>query len=274
MSSSRRSGLAAGASLALGLILVGCAPTAPTAATSSEKPKLQVVQVAAASDLKFALDDIVTEFTGDHPEVEVAVTYGSSGNFATQIRQGAPFELYLSADIRLAGELADENFGDPADVFEYAVGRLVVWAANDSPADASAGIGGLTSDAVRTVAIANPEHAPYGQAAEAAMKNAGVYEQLAGKLVRGENIAQAAEFALSGNADAGIIALSLALSPEMTAAGTYSEVPLDTFPTLHQGGLLLTGATDGARELMSFIQSERGQRVLAQYGFSPPPGEG
>lgn len=276
MSSNRTARLAAAAAMGLALTLTGCASAAPTPAATSETPVAEagVVQVAAASDLKYALDDVVAEFAEEHPDIEVAVTYGSSGNFATQIRQGAPFNVYLSADITLAEELAEEGFGDPADVFEYAVGRLVVWAAADSPADAEAGIEGLTADAVRTVAIANPEHAPYGRAAVAAMETAGVASQLEAKLVMGENIAQAAEFALSGNADAGIIALSLALSPGMKDAGSYSEVPLDSFPTLHQGGLLLADAPEGARELVAFIQSERGQQILADYGFYPPPGQG
>lgn len=275
MKSRRTARLAVAAGSALVLALAGCATAGPApAGTSGAAAGSEVVRVAAASDLKYALDDVIAEFTEAHPEVEVAVTYGSSGNFATQIRNGAPFAVYLSADIDLAQELADEGFGEPGDVFEYAVGRLVVWAADGSPADVSAGIEGLTADAVRTVAIANPEHAPYGRAAESAMDTAGVSGQLADKLVLGENIAQAAEFALSGNADAGIVALSLALAPDMRDAGTYSEVPLDSFPTLHQGGLLLAGAPDGAQELVAFIGSERGQQILADYGFYPPPGEG
>lgn len=274
MSSNRTTRLIATVGAAFLLGLTGCVAASPEQSGSAAAPGASgVVQVAAASDLKYALDDVIAQFAEDRPEVEVAVTYGSSGNFATQIRNGAPFGLYLSADIGLAEELADEGFGEQPDIFEYAVGRLVVWAADDSPADSSAGITGLTVDAVRTVAIANPEHAPYGQAAEAAMKTAGVYEQLQSKLVLGENIAQAAEFAVSGNADAGIVALSLALSPGMRDGGTYSEVPLDSFPTLHQGGLILTGAPDGAHELVAFIGSEQGQQILAGYGFYPPAGQ-
>lgn len=262
--------LKAGIGLGLVLAIAGCA--APAAETGPDSAEARV-QVAAAADLKYALDEVIEDFAQDHPEVEVAVTYGSSGNFATQIRNGAPFDIYLSADIELARDLADDGFGDPEAVFDYAVGRLVVWAPEASPAEVEAGIEGLVSADVRTVAIANPEHAPYGQAAEAAMETTGVTEELQSKLVLGENIAQAAEFVLSGNADAGIVALSLALSPPMTEAGTYSEVPLDSFPTLRQGGMLVGDASAESEEFVAFIGSEQGQQILSEYGFYPASGE-
>lgn len=262
--------LRAGIGLGLMLAIAGCA--APAAETGQDSAEARV-QVAAAADLKYALDEVIEEFAQDHPEVEVAVTYGSSGNFATQIRNGAPFDIYLSADIELARDLADDGFGDPEAVFDYAVGRLVVWAPEASPAEVETGIEGLVSADVRTVAIANPEHAPYGQAAEAAMETAGVAEELQSKLVLGENIAQAAEFVLSGNADAGIVALSLALSPPMTEAGTHSEVPLDSFPSLRQGGMLVGDASAESEELVAYIGSEQGQQILSEYGFYPASGE-
>ncbi|WP_146341651.1 molybdate ABC transporter substrate-binding protein [Nesterenkonia sp. NBAIMH1] len=265
------------AGIALGLILAvtGCGSAASETAGSTTDPDAagSTVNVAAAADLKYALDELIEEFAEDHPGVEVAVTYGSSGNFAAQIRNGAPFDVYLSADIDLAQDLAADGFGDPDSVFDYAVGRLVVWAPEDSPADVEAGIEGLVSEDVRTVAIANPEHAPYGEAAESAMETAGVAEELQTKLVLGENIAQAAEFVLSGNADVGIVALSLALSPPMTGAGSYAEVPLDSFPTLRQGGMLLDDATAEDEDFVDFIGSEQGQATLSDYGFYPPAGE-
>ncbi len=267
MTSSRSPRQIAGAGLGVVLMLTGCANTSPEA---EEGDPSSSVRVAAASDLQFALDDVIEEFTQDHPEVEVEVTYGSSGNFAAQIRNGAPFDVYLSADIELAQDLADDGFGDPESVFDYAVGRLVVWAPQDSPAEVEAGIEGLASEEVATVAIANPQHAPYGETAQAAMDTAGVTEELQDKLVLGENIAQAAEFVLSGNADAGIVALSLALSPPMTDAGSYTEVPLDSFPTLRQGGMLLDGATGEDEDFVEFLGADQGQAILADYGFYPP----
>lgn len=272
---SSRGQLSAGIGVGLMLTIAGCATpgSGSSGPEAAQDPADARVQVAAAADLKYALDDVIEEFAVDHPEVEVAVTYGSSGNFAAQIRNGAPFDVYLSADIELAQDLAEDGFGDPESVFDYAVGRLVVWAPEDSPVDVEAGIEGLVAEQVRTVAIANPKHAPYGEAAEAAMDTAGVTDQLQDKLVLGENIAQAAEFVLSGNADAGVVALSLALSPPMTGAGSYSEVPLDSFPTLRQGGLLLDDATVQDEDFVAFIGSEEGQAILADYGFYPPSGE-
>ncbi|MBB3036952.1 molybdate ABC transporter substrate-binding protein [Hoyosella altamirensis] len=234
----------------------------------------QTVAVAAAADLKFALDEIINAFEAEHDGWQISVSYGSSGNFVQQIRNGAPFDVYLSADITLAEALADSGFADPADVFGYATGRLVVWAADGSPADPTAGVSGLVRDDVKTVAIANPQHAPYGQAAEAAMRTAGVLEELKGKLVLGENIAQAAEFAQTGNADAGIIALALALSPGLSELGTFSEVPLDDFPRLNQGGVVLSRASESAHIFADFLTSPAGQEILSRYGFSPPDGEG
>ncbi|WP_166349718.1 molybdate ABC transporter substrate-binding protein [Phytoactinopolyspora limicola] len=248
---------------ALIVALAGCT-------SSAVSPDSTVVQVAAAADLKFALDDIIEVFETEHEGVQVSVSYGSSGNFVQQIRNGAPFDLYLSADASLVHDLADDGYAGSGDVFGYAVGRLVVWAAEGSPADPRAGIAGLTDSSVTTVAIANPQHAPYGQAAEAAIRTAGVHADLEDKLVMGENIAQAAEFAQTGNADAGIIALSLALSPGLRDQGTYSEVPVDDFPRLEQGGVVLDGAPDSAHELADFITSPAGQEILETYGFYPP----
>jgi len=254
--------------LSVALLLTGACSAAPPAPGGTG----QEIRVAAASDLKFALDEAVEVFEAEHDGVEVEVAFGSSGTFVQQIRNGAPFDLYLSADISLAEELAEEGRARPQDVFGYAVGRLVVWAAEGSTADPRRGVAGLAEDAVTTVAIAHPEHAPYGRAAEAAVRTAGVEEELEGKLVLGENIAQAAGFARSGNADAGIIALSLALSPGLRDEGTYSEVPLEDFPTLEQGGVVLEGAPQEARDLAAFLTSPGGREILAEHGFYPPAG--
>ncbi len=150
----------------------------------------------------------MTEFATVHPEIAVATTYGSSGTFYQQIQNGAPFDLYLSADLSYPRQLVEAGLADEADLFEYAVGRLVVWAPLDSPVDPTPGIPALLDPAARKVSIANPEHAPYGRAAVAALQTAGVYDAVAGRLVLGENVAQAAEFVQSGNAQVGIIALS------------------------------------------------------------------
>lgn len=254
---------------ALALVSACSADTSPVPGAAAQQ-----ITVAAASDLQFALDEAVEAFEAEHDGVEVQVSYGSSGNFVQQIRNGAPFDLYLSADITLAEQVVEGGRAHTDDVFGYAVGRLVVWAAEGSAARPEQGIAGLAEDRVATVAIANPEHAPYGRAAEDAIRTAGMWEDLEDKLVQGENIAQAAEFARTGNADAGIIALSLALSPGLSDKGTYSEVPLEDFPTLEQGGVVMEGAPQAARDLADFLTSPDGQEILADHGFYPPADEG
>lgn len=250
-----------------------CGGTATSSTGSSRAGEGPVtVTVAAASDLKFALDEIAELVTEQDPQLRLAVTYGSSGTFYQQLVNGAPFDLYLSADQSYPQALVDAGLADPDDLFQYAVGRLVVWAATSSPVDPDQGLATLASPQARTVAIANPEHAPYGVAAVAAMRTAGVYDVAADKLVLGENIAQAAEFTLSGNADVGVIALSLALSPQLSERGAYSEVPLDSFPRLDQGGVVLGSAdeAEAARAVRDILLGEQGRAILARYGFFEP----
>lgn len=203
----------------LALLMTGCAPSpeasqGTTSPSSAASPATATVRVAAAADLKFAMEQIKTDLAASHPDIELVTTYGSSGTFYQQLSDGAPFDLFLSADLGYPRKLAEAGLADPDDVFGYAVGRLVVWAANESPVDPTTGMASLSDPAALKIAIANPEHAPYGVAAVAAMKTAGVYDSASGRLVLGENVAQAAEFVLSGNAQVGVIALSLAVSPQ------------------------------------------------------------
>src|SRR5262249_45950342 len=152
--------------------------------------------------------------------------------------------------------------------FLYAVGHLVVWVPKDSAVDLEGkGTKALLDDRVRKIAIANPNHAPYGRAAEAALKKLGVYEKVKGKIVNGENVAQAAQFVEAGWADAGVIALSLALSPAMQNKGRYWEVPQDAFPRLEQGGVILSWAQDrkAAETLRDFLSGEKGKAVLKRF---------
>ena len=176
--------------------------------------------MAAAADLKFALDELVTEFQAKHPSTTVKVTYGSSGNFYAQLQNQAPFDLYFSADIAYPRKLAEAGLALDGDLFLYAVGRIVVWTPSQSPVKVEQlGIQSLFAPSVKKIAIANPQHAPYGVAAVAALKSLKVYEQAEPKLVYGENIAQTAQFVQSGAADIGIIALSLAIAPPMRERG-------------------------------------------------------
>lgn len=256
--------------LCLALIASGCGDGGSAAGEVRNR-----VRIAAASDLQAALKDIIADYAADHPDVEVTATYGSSGTFYSQLTNGAPFDLYLSADLSYANQLVDAGKADADDVFRYAVGRLVLWAPNDSPVDVTqglAGLAGLDGSDLRALSIANPEHAPYGVAAVDALKAAGVYDAVQDKLVLGESVAQAAEFTSSGNAEAGIIALSLALTPELQDRGTYLEIPLDSYDTIDQGGVVLGDAGDpeAARSFRDFLLSDQGIAVLKRYGFYLP----
>ena len=235
--------------------------------------KAREVSVAAAADLKFALEEIIAAFEKEQPRVKVTATYGSSGSFFAQLSNKAPFDMFLSADMEYPRKLIDQNYALKETEFRYAVGQIVVWTPNSSPLDVKKlGIETLLDPSVRKVAIANPKHAPYGRAAEAAMKKLGVYDRVKDRLVLGENISQAAQFVETGGADAGILALSLAMAPQMRDKGQYWVVPLDAYPTLEQGGVILSWAKDrqAADLLRSFMLSESGRAILKRYGFFLP----
>jgi len=230
------------------------------------------LSIAAAADLKFALDDLVTEFNGKYPATKVNVTYGSSGNFFAQIQSGAPFDIFFSADIAYPRKLAEKGLGAD-DVFLYAIGRIVIWVSKDSPvAVDKLGIKALLEPSVRKIAVANPEHAPYGRAAVAAMKALSVYDQVASRLVYGENIAQTAQFVQSGAADVGILALALAVAPQIRDAGRFWQVPLDAYPRMEQGGIILKSSRnlEAARAFREFVLGGHGREVLEHYGFYLP----
>jgi molybdate transport system substrate-binding protein len=229
------------------------------------------IKVAAASDLTFAFKPIVAQFekqTGNG----VKVTYGSSGNFYSQIRNGAPFDLFFSADVSFPQKLEAAGLTEPGSIYEYAKGEIVIWVPNASKLDLSKGLEVLLDPSIRKIAIANPMHAPYGAAAVAAMKQAGVYEQVKGKLVQGENISQAAQFVHSGNADVGIVALSLALSPAMKSDGRYVVIPPKDYPPLIQAAVILKSSREKelANQFMEFIKQTETKARMEQYGFSIP----
>jgi molybdate transport system substrate-binding protein len=229
------------------------------------------LRIAAAADLKFAMDELVERYKELAP-VKVSVTYGSSGNFFSQIQNGAPFDLFFSADIDYPKKLEAAGLAEPGTLYEYAVGRIVIWMSAKANVDlAKFGWNTLLHDEIQKIAIANPEHAPYGRAAVAALQNAGIYEQVRGKLVYGENISQAAQFVQSGNAQAGIVALSLAISPAMKA-GKRWEIPADAYPPIAQGTVILKSARDkeAARTFIAFVKSDVGRKILERYGFALP----
>ncbi|MGR3309992.1 MAG: molybdate ABC transporter substrate-binding protein [Candidatus Brocadiales bacterium] len=231
------------------------------------------ILVAAASDLQFAMNDIVKAFEASHKGIKVKISYGSSGNFFAQISNGAPFDVYFSADIKYPELLEKDGLIIPGTKMPYAVGRIVLWVPEDSTIDVEhLRINALTHPSVRKIAIANPRHAPYGRAAVAAIQNSGVYEKVKSQFVLGENISQAAQFVQSGAADIGIIALSIAISPSMQAAGRYWEIPFDSYPSIKQAYVTLKDKNnpEAARIFTDFFSSTEGRRILELYGFYLP----
>lgn len=227
------------------------------------------ITIAAAADLKFAMEEILVAFRQANPNDQIEVSYGSSGKFHTQIRQGAPFDLFFSADIAYPRMLAAEGFA-AAETRPYALGRIVLWSASR---DASRMVlADLASTSVRKVAIANPRHAPYGKRAEEALRAAGVWDKVASRLVMGENIAQTAQFVQSGNADVGIIALSLALNQELAARGGYALIPDTLHQPLEQGFIVTRRAAENplANKFADFMEHPEVRRILTRWGFTLP----
>jgi molybdate transport system substrate-binding protein len=229
--------------------------------------------IAAASDLNFAFKEIVAEYEKTSGN-QVKLTLGSSGNFYAQIQNGAPFDLYFSADIAYSRKLEEAGLTIPGSLYQYAVGQIVLWTGKGSQLDFSKGLEILSQSTIRRIAIANPRHAPYGRAAVAAMEQAQVYDRVKDKLVLGENVSQAAQFVESGAADVGIIALSLALAPPMQAAGHYWEIPADAYPLIEQGAVMLRSGKnqERAKAFLAFIQGAEGQTIMRRYGFIGPGG--
>ncbi|HJW71902.1 MAG TPA: molybdate ABC transporter substrate-binding protein [Geothrix sp.] len=226
--------------------------------------------IAAAADLQFALVEMKAAFAKAHPEIDVAITYGSSGNFYTQLTQGAPFDLFLSADSTYPQKLVAAGQADGSTAFLYSRGRLALWVRQDSPIPVEQlGMKALLHPAARKVAMANPRHAPYGRAAEAALTGLGMMEVLRPRLVFGENIAQTAQFVQSGAADIGILALSLAKAPALVRAGRFWEVPQEAHPPLDQGGVILNRAPNRAAAVAfrDLLRSSEGTAILRRYGF-------
>src|SRR2546427_2335128 len=218
------------------------------------------ISVAAASDLNFAFKEVVAEFEKKTGHM-VKLSLGSSGNLFAQLSNSAPFDLFFSADISYPKKLEEAGLAEPGTLYLYAIGRLVIWAPKGSPIDVGTlGIKALQHPSVKKIAIANPKHAPYGRAAVAAMEYYALYEQVKDKLILGENISQTAQFVQTGGADIGIIALSLAVAPAMKETGTYWEVPLDAYPRLEQGAVVLKAAKDvkTAHAFLDFIKGSAG----------------
>src|SRR5881396_2008062 len=221
------------------------------------------IRIAAAADLKFAMEEVSEQFE-KASGTKVNVTYGSSGNFFSQIQNGAPFDLFFSADIEYPKRLEAAGLAEPGTLYRYATGKIVLWITNDSKLDLKRGLQVLLDPSIKKIAIANPEHAPYGGAAVAALRHENIYDQASGKFVLGENISQTATFVVSGSADIGIVALSLTVAPSMKTKGRYFEIPADEYPPIEQAAVVIKSSQhkDIARQYLEFLKTPAMQELL------------
>lgn len=254
--------------LALTLALLG-ALALPGLAAAEDVPV-----IAAASDLQFALTEIAAAFEADTGQ-KVQLSLGSTGNFATQIREGAPFQMFLAADEAFIADLHTEGLTRDEGTL-YAQGRVVIMVPHGSALQADAALDSLAAmlDAgmLGKFAIANPDHAPYGRRAAEVLRHAGLWDRIQPHLVFGENVSQAAQFALSGNADGGIIAFSLALAPQVSAQGEFALIPQDWHDPLLQRMVLLKSAGPVAEAFYAYMQSPGARGIMVKYGFALPEG--
>ena len=234
----------------------------------------QEITLAAAADLQFAFQDIAARFQKDTGH-NVKTIFGSSGNFFAQIQNGAPFDMFFSADIGYPQKLEASGLTEPGTLYEYATGKIVLFAPKGSPLDLKRGLPVLLDPEVKKLAIANPEHAPYGRAAVAALQHEKLYDQLTSKFVMGENISQTASFVVSGAADAGIVALSLALAPSMQEKAIYVSIPEDEYPPIRQAAVILKSSQQKeiSRQFMAFLKKPETVSLLEKYGFAVPKGQ-
>lgn len=227
------------------------------------------IVVAAASDLQFVMPQLAQQFE-KKIGVKVQVTFGSSGNFFAQIKNGAPYDMFFSADVNYPRQLQDAGFVEPGTLYHYASGKIVLWARKDSGVDVSQGSSVFLKADIHKIAIANPDHAPYGRAAVAALQKEKLYQKIADKLVLGENVSQAAQFVETGSAQVGIIPLSLALAPALASQGKYSEILQADYPPIEQGCAVLQSSKHkfAARQFLEFVKSPEGRDLLSQAGFT------
>ncbi|WP_119421415.1 molybdate ABC transporter substrate-binding protein [Desertibaculum subflavum] len=228
--------------------------------------------IAAAADLKFALEEIALRFKAETGG-DVRLGFGSSGNFARQLEQGAPFEMFLAADEAYVHRLADRGLTVDRGAL-YAIGRIVLIAPHSSPLNVDGELkdlkAALADGRIRRFAIANPEHAPYGRAAEQALTHAGLWEAVKPLLVLGENVSQAAQFATAGSAQGGIVAYSLALAPDVAKLGRFALIPAEWHRPLNQRMVLMKNATPAARAFYAYVQTRPAREVFIRYGFVLP----
>ncbi len=251
------------------LLMLVAGSMAPATVQAQQAPT-----IAAAADLRVALTEVAAAFKRE-TGLEVTLVFGSSGNFYRQLQQGAPFQMFLSADEEYALDLAKTGKAESQGTL-YAVGRIVIVAPTSSPLQVDGNLAGLRQAVARgritRFAIANPEHAPYGARAEEALRHAGLWPELRPRLVHGENVAQALQFATAGGAQGGIVAYSLALDPALNGKIRYALIPASWHQPLRQRMVLMKGASPVTRRFYAYVQQPSARRILARYWFTLPTG--
>ena len=227
--------------------------------------------VAAAADLTFAFRDVAAQFQQQSPD-QLRISFGSSGNFFSQIKNGAPYDVFFSADVQYPQKLATAGLIEPGTIYEYAAGKIVIWVPAASKLDLTRGLNVLLDPGMHKIAIANPEHAPYGRAAVAALQHDGIYDRVKARVVMGEDISQTAQFVQSGNADAGILALSLALAPPMKERGRFVIIPPSAYPPIIQAACVIktTRHIELAKRFVDFMKQPATVAKMGEYGFVLP----
>jgi molybdate transport system substrate-binding protein len=245
------------------LVLVVCGLSGTAAA--------QQLKIAAAADLQFVFREIATRFEKQTGHA-VELTFGSSGNFFSQIQNGAPFDLFFSADVDYPAKLEAAGLVEPGTLSRYASGRIVLWVRKESPINVQQGLQTLIETKVRRISIANPDHAPYGRAAIAVLQHEKIYDKVRNKLVLGENISQAAQFVESGNADIGILALSLVVAPPLKTEGIYYEIPTYSYPAIDQAVVILRSSKQKAiaQRFLTFLKCPDIAEVMRTNGLNIP----
>jgi len=249
------------------LLMLLCAVVNPPAHAADRS-----LTIAAAADLSSALQEVAADYKM-RSGVDVKLSFGASGALTQQIQNGAPFDLFFSADTDYPRQLIAGGQADASTLYRYAVGRLILWVPKDSPLDIERqGMSVLLDPSVKKIAIANPQHAPYGRAAVAVLKYYGLYEKVRDRLVLGENVSQAAQFAESGNAQVGFVALAHAMAPAMQGKGKYWVVPADAYPPLDQSvvAILHSARRNEALAFLQYLKTEEAVAVLRRYGFTLP----
>jgi molybdate transport system substrate-binding protein len=248
----------------LGALLLAALPALPARAA----PLL----VAAASDLTYCIDELAAAFGKEVAGAEVKVSLGASGNFLAQIRNGAPFDVFLSADMKYPAQLVHEGAADGASLAPYAIGRIALWSLDPRFAPGE-GLRAVDDPRVTRIAIANPDSAPYGRAARAALQHYGLWERVTPKLVVGENIAQTAQFVRTGNAQLGIVSLAAIASARPQERGSYYLIPETAAPPIEQGAVVTRHgmANPLAARFVRFLQSAPARAILSRSGFGLPP---